>query len=100
MTKLIEGRFETRRDAEMTVERLVQEHGIDRSAILIAAEGDDNSAGVQTPGSDIKAGERSEERRDDEVLEGAILVTVNLEDDASVALVRSAFREFDADPLK
>lgn len=27
----LRGRFETRRDAEMTVERLVQEHGIERT---------------------------------------------------------------------
>lgn len=33
------GRFETRRDAEMAVERLVQEHGVDRGSILFAPWG-------------------------------------------------------------
>lgn len=99
MTKTLKGRLETRREAEMTVERLVQEHGVNRSAILVAAEGEDNSAGVETAGADAKADPRSEERPEDAALEGAILVVVDLDDDALIAKVRAAFREFDADSV-
>ena len=99
MSKTLKGRFETRREAEMTVERLVQEHDIDRAAILVAAEGDDNTAGVETAGADAKAGDPSEERRDDAALGCAILVVVDLEDDALIAKVLASFREFDAEPV-
>lgn len=88
--------FETRREAEMTVERLVQEHGIERTDIFLAAEGDDNSAGIEPAGSDRATGEPSAEPRDDASLRGAVTVSVDIEDDADVQKVRDAFAEFDA----
>jgi hypothetical protein len=89
-------KFDTRREAEMTVERLVQEHGIERTDIFIAAEGDDNSAGIEQAGSDGKAGSPSPERRDDSELAGRIVVSVDIEDDTVASEVRSSFAEFDA----
>ncbi len=47
MSTTLTGQFETRREAEMTVERLVQEYGVNRANILIAAAGDENSAGEE-----------------------------------------------------
>jgi hypothetical protein len=89
-------RFETRREAEMAVERLVQEQGVERSDIFISAEGDENTAGEEQAGSDSQAGEPSPERRDDAALNGRILVSVDIEDDDRAAVVRAAFKEFDA----
>jgi hypothetical protein len=89
--------FDTRREAEMTVERLVQEHGIDRADIFIAAAGDENSAGEEQAGSDTEAGDPSPEARDDAALNGAVTVSVDIEDEAKVATVREAFGEFEAD---
>ena len=88
--------FETRREAEMTVERLVQEHGVARADIFIAAAGDNNTAGDEQAGSDIEAGGPSPESRDDSPLNGAVTVLVDVEDEAKVAKVREAFREFEA----
>jgi hypothetical protein len=88
--------FATRREAEMTVERLVQEHGLERTDIFIAAAGDDNTAGEAQAGSDTAAGQPSPESRDDSPLHGAVTVSVDIEDDAEVAKVRAAFGEFDA----
>ena len=88
--------FETRREAEMTVERLVQEHGIDRADIFIAAAGDENTAGEEQAGSDTAAGDPSPEDRDDSPLNGAVTVSVDIEDEAKVAKVRDAFGEFEA----
>jgi hypothetical protein len=88
--------FETRREAEMTIERLVQEHGIDRTDIFVAAEGDENTAGVEKAGSDDTAGQPSPEARGDAPLNGAVTVSVDLEDEAMAAKVRDAFGEFDA----
>ncbi len=91
--------FETRREAEMTVERLVQEHGIERTDVFIAAEGEENSAGEELAGSDAEAGEPSPEPRDDAPLDGAVSVSVDIEDDAKAVKVREAFAEFHADDV-
>ena len=52
MPRTITGEFAIRREAELAVERLVQEHGINRSAIQVMAAGDDNTAGVVPSGAD------------------------------------------------
>lgn len=92
--------FATRREEEMTVERLVQEFGVERTDILISTEGDDNSVGVAEAGSDTEAGKPTPETREDAPLEGAIVVSVDIEDDAKLEDVRSAFAEFNADGLE
>lgn len=97
MATTLHANFETRRQAEMTVERLVQELGVDRKAIVVTAAGDENSAGEEIAGSDEKAGDPSPERRDDAALNGQVSVSVELQDDARAAEVRDAFAEFDGD---
>lgn len=52
MQKTVAAEFETRRQAEMTVEHLSQEHGIDPGAISIVPVAAKNSAGTQIDGSD------------------------------------------------
>lgn len=88
--------FNTRREAEMTIERLVQEHGIDRSDIVVAATGEDNTAGEEVAGSDTEAGEPSPEGRHDAALNGAIEVSVDLAEADQADIVRRAFAEFKA----
>ncbi|MFS0738770.1 hypothetical protein ABC347_17120 [Sphingomonas sp. 1P06PA] len=96
MGKTLNASFETRREAEMTVERLVQEHEIDRADIFIAAAGDENTAGELQVASDTEAGEPSPASRDDAPLNGQVTVSVDIEDEAKVAKVREAFGEFEA----
>jgi len=86
--------FETRREAEMTVERLVQEFDLDRRAIAITTEGEANSAGETPDGAD-NAGSAD----DAPALEGALVVSVTVDDDAAAGRVRAAFSEFDADDV-
>lgn len=93
--KLI-GKFDTRREAEMTVERLVQQFDIDRAKVTVTPDGDANSAGVEQAGSDAAAGAPSPEPRDDAELNGKVVVTVDVVDDVAAAEVRDAFAEFDA----
>ncbi|MGI4960059.1 MAG: hypothetical protein ACRYGI_21015 [Janthinobacterium lividum] len=100
MSTTLKGEFDTRRQAEMTVERLVQEYGVDRTAIMVAAAGEENSAGVERAGSDNSAGAPSEGARDDAALEGMLLVVVELDDAALAQDVRSAFAEFSADDVE
>lgn len=67
MSKSINGTFETRRDAEMAVERLVQEFGVERTDIFSSARGKDNSAGTTAAGSDTESPGPSPEARGDGV---------------------------------
>ncbi len=90
------GKFDTRREAEMTVERLVQQFDIDRAKVLIAPDGTANSAGIEEAGSDTAAGAPSPEPRDDAELNGKVVVTVDVADDTAAGEVRAAFAEFDA----
>lgn len=88
--------FGTRREAEMTVERLVQEFDLDRAAISVGTEGDDNSAGEERAGSDDAADQPGQDDRNDGALLGAIVVTAEVADEAAAEKVRSAFGEFAA----
>lgn len=96
MAVMLSATFDTRREAEMTVERLVQQFDLDRAAIFVDTAGDENSAGEERAGSDTKAGEPSAEDRSDAPLNGAIVVTVEIADNEIAEQVRDAFGEFDA----
>jgi hypothetical protein len=86
--------FSTRRGAELAVERLVQEHGIERTDIFIAPEGNENSAGA--PPFDDMSDRPSDEKRQS-ALASPICVSVDLQDDMEVALVKKVFAEVDTD---
>jgi hypothetical protein len=83
----------------MTVERLVQEHGIERRDIFILPDSKQNSAGEKQAGSDAEARQPSPEHRDDAPLHGTITVSVDIEDDVLVNQVRADFAEFDASEI-
>lgn len=78
MPETITGLFDTRRDAEMAVERLVQEYGLDRSRVTANAAGAANSAGTVVSGADVDAstGTPSEAAKG-----GRIVVTAMVEGD-------------------
>jgi hypothetical protein len=75
--------FDTPRDADLAVERLVQECGLDRATISVAARGDRNSVGVRPDGADA-----GPELRDDAPLDGGIAVSITCTDDAALERVR------------
>ena len=95
MTSKMTATFATRREAELVVERLVQEFDLAREAIRVGPEGEDNSAGEATSGGDDKAAEPSVEARTDAPLEGRIVVTVDATDRGDTEDIRRAFKEFD-----
>jgi len=99
MGTTLKASFDTRREAEMTIERLVQEFGIERTDIFVAAEGTENSAGERKEGSDTKASWPSPHGRNDAPLKGRITVSVDIGDDNHAAKVRSAFAEFGAEDV-
>jgi hypothetical protein len=96
MSTSLTAKFDTRREAEMTVERLVQQFKIERTDVFIAADGNENTVGVEEAGSDTEAGKPSPEDRDDAPLAGRIVVSVDIENDDLASEVRLAFAEFDA----
>lgn len=95
MSQTIEARFATRAEAENAVELLVQTHGIERSDIFIAADGPENSGGEEISGGD--AAVPLEEERDDAALHSPILVSIDVNDEAKVELIKSALAEAGAD---
>ena len=94
---LLEATFETRREAEMSIERLVQEFGLDRKAIEIVADGTLNSTGQDTSGGDNASDSPTPLEREDAALNDRIKVSVTVYDAAEAQRVRNAFSEFGGD---
>lgn len=93
MPNTIAATFETRRDAEMAVEHLVQEHGIDRAAVTIAPASAANSAGTATAGADLEDGSPKQDSDGEPALAGRLRVTATVEDGAADK-VRSSFATY------
>jgi hypothetical protein len=97
MLKVITGFFDTRREAEMTVEHLVQDHGLDRNRVQAMAEGEENSSGTVVSGAD--AADAAEGERPDGVRRGRIMVRAEVGDDLVDAAMDS-FRECNATEVR
>lgn len=95
MSQTLRSTFATRREAELVIEHLVQEHGIERTDIFVAPEGEANSAGEEISGSDQAAAAPTEAARTDGALNGRIEVSVDVQDDAIATVIREVFREQD-----
>lgn len=94
MTSALTATFDTRREAELVVERLVQEFKLDRKMITVRADGDENTVGETTSGGDVQSAGPSVEARDDAPVDGRIRVSVSPEASGDMEAVRSAFAEF------
>ena len=74
MESTIIGQFHTRREADLAVERVVQEYGVPRSDVFIQPVGGANSAGTLPSGADVKRAPAPEPHQH---LEGALEVSVD-----------------------
>jgi hypothetical protein len=81
--------YETRAQAELAVEHLVQELGVDRSAIFVEPVEETNTSGVQISGGDAPSGGQGSQARSDAPLNGAIRVTVAATEHKVAALRRA-----------
>jgi len=89
----IRGTFPSRREAELAVEHLVQEYGVERSDIFIEPLGAENSAGEEITGADAESGHGgSKPDADGAAYEGAISVSVDMNADEQSDVER-AFSE-------
>lgn len=84
--------FRTRAEAELAVEHLAQEYGIDPAFIYVEPVADENSAGTQASGGDHASGLPSHAERPDAPLNGAIQLTVPVHHD-NLLSVTTALRE-------
>ena len=97
MTQTITGYFDIRRDAEMTVEHLVQDHGLDRRRVQTGAEGEENSSGTVVSGAD--AADAAAGNAPEGVRRGRIVVTAEVDDD-TMEVALASFRECNVVELK
>lgn len=89
MNTTIERTFDSRRDAEVAIERLVQEYGFERTDVFVLSAGDENSAGDTPSGGDTAT--HMEPARTDARLSKPISVSVDVNDDARAAIVTRVF---------
>lgn len=94
----INATFETRREAELAIEHLVQEHGIDRDDVEVGAEGDQNSAGVEASGSDHGT-ELEEGTENEAALNGSISLSVTVDSEETAEAVQEILEEYGGDEV-
>jgi hypothetical protein len=68
------GEFDTRRDAELAVEQVVQDCGVPRSDVFVQPVGGANTSGTRPAGADAKAEPTPEARQK---LDGSLEVSVD-----------------------
>jgi hypothetical protein len=81
--------FRTRADADLAIEHLAQEYGIDPAFIYAEPVDDENSAGVIASGGDHAAGAPSHRERPDAPLNGTIQLTVPVKHSRLAALIQA-----------
>ena len=91
--KTIIATFETRKAADLAVEHLVQQVGIDRADIFVQPAGRDNSSGANISDGDAPAA--NEDGRGDAQLSGEIDVSADISANKTADL-HSAFRDLGA----
>ena len=89
MPETITALFTQRRDAEMAVEHLVQEHGIDRGAIQISAASEQNTVGTEVAGGDLEGGHEKTDTDGGPALEGKIRVSAEVDSEKVDAAITS-----------
>ena len=99
MERTIIGSFATRREAEIAVEHLVQEHGIARTDIFIQAAGTANSPGSKIAGADIESGHPGVDKSGQPELAGEVEVSVDCHGEQG-RLVESALKAAGARQLR
>ena len=98
MAQTLTATFQTRREAELAVEHIVQAHDIDRTQVIIGPEGARNTAGEERSGADGGDAELSPEPGGDAALNGPIAVSVQVKDAVQAEAVRDAFEEAGGTP--
>ncbi|HEX2017978.1 MAG TPA: hypothetical protein VGO17_03480 [Aurantimonas sp.] len=83
----------------MAIERLVQQHGVKRSAVAVTPASAANSAGIEVASADAKRGEPTAPTGDAAALNGRIAVSLDREE-ADAETIREVFKEFGAADIR
>lgn len=94
----VTSRFDTRAAAELATEHLVQQYGLERANISLQPIDQENSVGTTTSGGDEKTGSPTTERRTDGALNGAIELSVDI-DEAQAQRICDALKQAGATNL-
>jgi hypothetical protein len=100
MERTVIGHFSTRRDAELAIEHVVQEHGVARNDVFVQAAGADNSAGTRAAGADRESGHPGVEKHGSPELKGDVEVSVDCHDVAKARAVKVAFEQAGGHEIK
>ncbi|HEX4893991.1 MAG TPA: hypothetical protein VFV47_11930 [Hyphomicrobiaceae bacterium] len=95
----IVGHFASRREAELAIEHLVQEYGIERTDVFVEAQGPENSSGTKAAGADVESGHPSVAKDGDPALRGPIQVSVDCDQERSNA-IQSVLRDLGANNIR
>lgn len=87
--------YESRRDADLAVEHLVQELEIGREDVSVGPEGDENTVGTEVDGADL-----DDDDSDEAALAGSVAVTVTVEDEERAEEVQELLEEFGCDDVR
>lgn len=96
MLKTISAEFKSRRDAEMAIEQIVQDPGLDRNAVKVGPASNQNTAGTEAARADVEDRHLKSGTEGEPALAGKIKVSVQV-DEAIAEKVVSAFETFDGD---
>lgn len=99
MERTIVASFATRREADLAIEHLVQQIGIERTDVFVRAPGEANSSGTRAAGADVESGHPGVEKDGRPELAGPVEVSVDCHG-GKTARVEAAFREVGALKLK
>jgi len=89
MEQTVVATFENRREAELAVEHLIQEHGIQRTDVFLQARGGANTAGVKAAGADVESGHPGVAKRGSPKLDGEIELSVDCHGDQSDMVLKT-----------
>lgn len=93
MERTVTGTFSTRRDAELAIEHVVQEHGIARSDVFVQPKGEQNTAGSRAAGADEVSGHPGVARHGAPALNGEVEVSVECHAADKARAVREALEQ-------
>ena len=96
--KTIRGIFRTREAADLAVEHLAQEHGVNPADIFVQAAGASNTSGTDPSGGDSASGD-DPHAREDGALNGGIEVTADIAPE-KIAKAEEAFRQAGAEQIE
>lgn len=98
MSKSISAEFASRRDAEMAIEHIVQQHEVDRNAVSVTSASGENTAGTEAARADVENGHLKSQAEGEPMLAGKVKASVQV-DEALIEAVSDSIATFHGDVM-